>query len=91
MKVVQDNLWLCTDCTIAAVNDDYSGLDYSYKGETREQAEQDIRHGLAFLGANLVSDSDSETGEGIKEFSSTTCDCCGTRLAGYRSRFAILG
>ena len=28
---------------------------------------------------------------GEEEFSRKTCDCCGTTLAGYRARFAILG
>ena len=31
MKVVRDDIWLCSDCMIVAVNGDYSGLDYNYE------------------------------------------------------------
>lgn len=88
-EIVQDNLQLCDDCLFAAVNDDYSGLDYSYKPEDAEQRKLAIQEGLNELGW-LVPNYDSETGDGIKEFSSHACDCCGTHLAGQRHRFAVL-
>jgi hypothetical protein len=47
--------------------------------------------GLEKLGPHLVPDFDSETGEGLMEFSGAPCKACGTHLAGYRARFAILG
>ena len=90
MQVYKDNLWLCTDCIQAAVNDDYTGLDYYYEDEQAKLKEKQIREGLAELGPNLVIDSDSETGKGIREFTDRICDCCGTSLAGHRERFAIL-
>lgn len=91
MRVIADDLWLCSDCLFAAVNDDYTGLDYYYSPKDAEKKEQEIREGLVRLGPNLVYNADSETGEGIREFSSTPCNCCGTHLAGSRERFAILG
>ena len=33
--------------------------------------------------------TDSETEDGITEFSSSPCQCCGTHLAGQRFRMAI--
>jgi hypothetical protein len=83
MRVVQDDLWLCDDCTIYAVNGDTSGIP--------DEDEKRVVKGVNALGPHLVPDFDSETGEGMEEFSRTTCDGCGTRLAGGRHRFAILG
>jgi hypothetical protein len=90
MRVVQDNLWLCEDCLMAAVNDDYSGLDYSYNPAEAEQRMEEIQDGLRKLGW-VTPDFDAETGEGIDDFSSRRCDCCGSNLAGERHRFVILG
>lgn len=52
---------------------------------------REIDAGLAKLGPNLVPDFDSETGDGINEFSWRGCDCCGSTLGGGRHRFAVLG
>ena len=84
MRVIQDDLLLCTDCLFAAVNGDFSGLDTA----ERESA---IRSGLQNLGPNLVCNFDSETGRGVRDFLSVSCDCCQSTLAGTRHRFAILG
>lgn len=91
MIVVQDDLWLCTDCLLAAVNDDYTGLDYHYDEQEADKRMKKIQAGLDELGTHLVPDFDSDTGEGIEEFSRTTCDCCGEWRAGERHRFAVLG
>jgi hypothetical protein len=86
MKIVRDNIMLCDDCTIVACNGDTSGI------ETDERV-KDVEDGLARLGPNLVSDFDSETGDGIEEFSWRGCDCCdeNRRKGGRLHRFAILG
>jgi hypothetical protein len=91
MKVVQDDLWLCVDCLSAAVNGDYTGLQYYFKEPEATRRTEAIKAGLAKLGPHLVPDFDSETGEGIREFSSCGCDCCGSGLAGTMHRFAVLG
>lgn len=90
MHIVHDDISLCDDCTIAAVNGDFTGLDYHY-GKDADKRQAEIEAGLEKLGPHLVSNNDSETGDGIEEFSRRECDCCGTRLAGGRHRFAILG
>jgi hypothetical protein len=93
MKVVRDDIWLCTDCLFAAVNDDVSGVEYSLGVDTEESRARiaEIEQGLTRLGPHLVPDFDAEAGEGIHEHSRCRCDCCGTRLHGERHRFAVLG
>ncbi len=84
MEIIQDDLWLCQDCTIYAVNGDTSGIE-------SEKREKRVVEGVDALGPHLVPDYDSETGDGIDEFSWRQCDACGTRLGGERTRFAVLG
>lgn len=84
MKVVQDDLWLCVDCLMVACNGDTSGI------EDDERAFE-VNEAVAAMGNHLVPNFDSESEEGIREFSSCGCDCCGSRLAGSMHRFAILG
>lgn len=64
MKVIQDDLWLCTDCLMAAVNDDYSGLDYYYKEPEATERMNKIKAGLHRLGPHLVCDVNPETWDG---------------------------
>lgn len=92
MIVVRDDLWLCADCLLIAVNDDASSLDYYY-GDRAAERLAIIVAGLEKLGPHLVPDFDSETGEGIEEFYRPFlgCACCGSRLAGEFHRFAVLG
>lgn len=101
MQVVIDDLQLCTDCLFVAVNGDYSGIDEHYgkgeapgRGELRPGAKEraaEVDDGLKRLGPNLVPDFDTETGDGINEFSWRPCSCCRTSLGGSRHRFAVLG
>ena len=84
MIVVADGLMLCTDCLIAACNGDFTGID-------SDARVAEVTAGLESCGPNLVPDFDSESGDGIEEFSWGGCDCCGSRLGGSRHRFAILG
>lgn len=84
MTVVRDDLQLCEDCVIVAVNGDVSGIE----SDERIAA---VEAGLEALGPHLVPDFDSETGEGYDEFRTVPCDCCGSKLYGSRHRFAVLG
>ena len=90
MEIVRDDLWFCDDCTMAAVNDDLSGVDFYLSGAAAERRKEEIWRGLEKFGPHLVSDSDAESGEGIAEFMSRRCDSCGG-LPGSRHRFAVLG
>jgi hypothetical protein len=124
MEIKRDGILLCDDCLIAAVNGDFTGLDYHYGSNwtcqtcTREGtgrtpdacpfclSERDDNHGprseadkrmaevtagLEKLGAHLVPNYDSETGQGVHEFTWRGCGCCGSSLGGGRHEFAILG
>lgn len=82
MQIIVDSIWLCSDCATVACNGTH-GIELADKDATVS--------GLAKLGAHLVPNFDSETGEGIREFSSRVCEACGTSLAGYRAKFAQLG
>lgn len=87
-EVVQEReeLLLCQDCTSAAVNDDYTGLDYHYSPEQAEKVMADIKVGLMELGPGLTWDSNKPD----VEFSRKPCDCCKSRLAGLRVHFTII-
>jgi len=97
MQIIRDGILLCEDCLIVAVNGDYSGFDYQMNGRGPEaEAKRDARiaevdAGLTRLGPNLVPSYDSETGQGIEEFTWRPCGCCGSKLAGGRHEFAVLG
>jgi hypothetical protein len=83
MKVIDDDLWLCDDCRTYAANSDTSGIDDSKR-------EREVIYGVDSLGPHLVANYDSETGEGLREFSHRTCDACRSNLSGSRTRFALL-
>jgi hypothetical protein len=91
MRVIRDNLQLCEDCTCMACDGDISGFDF-HQIEAMASAKLDvIAAGLTRLGPNLVPDFNSETNEGIEEFSNAPCACCDSHLVSSRHRFAILG
>lgn len=56
MKVVEQGLWLCDECMQAAVNDDYTALDYSHPEPEATRRMGDIRQGLKDLGPGLIPD-----------------------------------
>ncbi len=85
MRVTHDDLWFCTDCHFAA-----SGVDDTIVDQGQAKAVEDGQTRLAKLG-HLVPDHNSETSDGIYEFSRRKCDCCGSTLGGERHRYAILG
>ena len=92
MEVIRDDLWFCDECTLYAVNDDLTGIDYYLSGDAAEKRAKEVRKGVHSFGRNLVPDFDSNTGEGLNEFSSRRCDACNQpNAAGARTRFAVLG
>ena len=87
--VLRDDLWLCEDCLSPVVNGDFTALDYHYSEPKASLRMEEISAGMERL-SFLVADFDSETGEGILEFATKTCDCCGVRHGGTWHRFAQL-
>ena len=89
MIIVDDDLWLCEDCTAFACSGDLSAIDYYLSGNAAESRAREVTEGVASLGPHLVPDFDGENG--IEKFSHRHCDACGEHLAGSRLRFAVLG
>ena len=70
---------VCTDCIMVIANNDYTGLDYHYDEEESWQRMDEIKQGMAELGANIVCMDETPD-----DFCTMSCDCCGTHLAGKR-------
>ena len=84
MKIIRDDIWVCDDCLFAIEN----GHTFSIESEERVA---EVWKGVRRLGRHLSANWDSETDEGIRDFSWSSCDCCGSRLGGERHRYAVLG
>lgn len=82
MRIIEDGILLCSDCTMVACNGTH-GIELANLDATV--------NGLYALGSHLVPAFDSETGKGINDFSTAQCRACGTKDAGYRAEFARLG
>lgn len=76
--------WACVDCYQAyhyGVDDDNIPTDWDV---------DTFCETLALIGENnIADDTDAETGDGIREFSRTSCDMCFSGLAGNRFRMAV--
>lgn len=87
MVIIDDDVWLCDDCTIVSCNGDTSGI------ETKERI-QEIEEGLMSLteeeNQHLCLNDSPEDGEGQEEFSHRQCESCKTNDSGRRTRFAII-
>lgn len=88
VEVVRDGLWFCDCCVLAAVNGDDS-ICCDEKHAHQVAAGLD-RLTAADTGGHIVPDYDSETGEGIEEFSWRSCACCDDGKGGSRHRMAVL-
>jgi hypothetical protein len=80
------DVWVCTDCYFAH---HYGATEVEgqwFAGDSDTPAD---RQPLARLdGFELADNTDSETGEGIDEFSWRSCQGCGSTLGGGRHRLA---
>ena len=74
-------VWFCEDCTQCAVNDDTTGIE-------DQRREKEVRRAVSRMLSNISPNWDSATGDGINDWSQSSCDCCGSRAAGERHRFA---
>ena len=84
--IIQEGLWLCTDCTLAACNGD--------PGDVTEERLDAICAGMDRLGkvGHLACDFEI-TGDGLKDFAPAPvggCACCHSTLAGEWHRFVLL-
>ena len=83
-KIIQEGLLFCPDCLQAAVNDDYTGLDYHLTPDEAEKRMKAIKKGRASLPGYPVYNGIDE------DFSIEPCSCCGLKLAGERYGFNLL-
>lgn len=66
--------WLCDDCTMGVVNDDFTAIDDEGRYEEVSSCVYSIDPPLSL-------------GDEVDELSNQVCDCCGTTLAGTRTQF----
>ena len=78
-------VYLCPDCTQAAVNDDYSGVQFTHgSGDACDARILEIATGLDALGWLLCDDDDRYHGD---DMSLDPCACCSGPRHGERTRF----
>jgi hypothetical protein len=84
-------VWLCSDCMIVQVNDDATGIESEARVEAVYRGLRELADSHPNPTAHVSMHFDPETGDGCEDFSACACGACGTRLAGARYRFAIVG
>ncbi len=79
--------WVCVDCYFAHHYGAHEHEGQWFAGESDSPAD---REPLALLeDYELADNTDSETGEGMDDFSWRSCDGCGSTLGGSRHRLAL--
>ena len=80
------DLWVCQDCYVTH----HYGARYEqgrwYAGDADWPCDREPLSECD--GLELADNTNSETGDGIDEFSRNPCDGCGSSLGGYRYRLA---
>ena len=86
MKIVA-TVNVCTDCLFAH---HYGACEVDGQWFAGESDTPCDREPLSKLeGYDLADDTDSETGEGLEDFSWSACEGCGSPLGGARARLAL--
>lgn len=86
-EVIDDEYMVCGDCLMPIVYDDFSSLDFHYKGMAVDQRRAEITYGMSEAGGHIMcGDSEKDL-----EYSTRACDCCGSPLAGSRHHMVVLG
>jgi hypothetical protein len=81
------NVEVCTDCFFAHHYGAHEHDGQWYAGESDTPCDREPLNKLADY--DLADNTDSETGEGIEEFSMRACEGCGSNLGGSRYRLAV--
>lgn len=84
MEIIRDNIRLCYDCHIVAATGETDHIDAVYSDDSAQSMSFTITSGLEELPGLVPNGNDDE-------FSASICDCCGTRLAGFRAGYSQLG
>ena len=88
MNILDDNFMVCVDCLPVIANGDYTHLDPSNHGSVEEAFARvrEIDEGMALASGSIyVGDADRD-----EEFCTSSCECCGSGLAGSRHHCIIL-
>lgn len=82
-----DDIWVCVDCYFSHHYGYHKHEGEWYAGESDTPSD---REPLSLVSDyELADNTDSETGEGIDDFSWRSCEGCGSTLGGSRYRLAI--
>jgi len=88
--IVDDHVMVCDDCLMLIANDDATGLDHFLDEASAAARERELRDAIAAAQRDgnylVVGDSDQN-----EEFSTSSCDCCQTHLAGSRHHCVLMG
>jgi hypothetical protein len=79
--------WVCTDCYFAHHYGAHKHNGEWFAGESDVPSDREPLCKLKEY--DLADSTDSETGEGIDDFSWSGCDGCGSQLGGSRYRLAL--
>ncbi|SDK68941.1 hypothetical protein [Billgrantia gudaonensis] len=87
--IVDDHFMVCADCLMIIANDDATGLDHFLDEESAAAREREVRLSIAAAqrDESYIAVGDSERDE---EFSTASCDCCKTTLAGSRHHCVLM-
>lgn len=80
------NAWVCVDCYFAHHYGAHEHDGQWFAGENDSPADKEPLSKLE--GCELADNTDSETEEGMDDFSWSPCDGCGSTLGGSRYRLA---
>ncbi|QTP58153.1 hypothetical protein HNO53_05120 [Billgrantia antri] len=88
--IVDDHVMVCDDCLMIIGNDDATGLDHFLDEESAAAREREVRDAIAAAqrDGNTLVVGDSEQDEA---FSTSSCGCCHTNLAGSRHHCVLMG
>ncbi len=81
------DVWVCTDCYFTHHYGAHCEDGQWFAGESDTPADREPLGLLADF--ELADNTDSETGEGMDEFSWSCCEGCGSTLGGSRNRLAL--
>ncbi len=82
------DVWVCVDCYFAHHYGAHEHDGQWFAGESDSPSDR-MPLGLISDDVQITDNTDSESGEGIDEFSRQRCGGCGSSLGGNRYRLAV--
>lgn len=88
-KMTVRTLSFCGDCFTVEMSGDTTFLDYRYTEDEALEFIDRFERGMVKFMVKYPCLSFVDTGR-VKEFSDSTCDCCGTKIAGDRHEVELV-